>query len=249
MSASSNAAESGDKPPVMKFLKLLGQILIWLADGKRDMEHMLRLLQLVNDRSDFVFVLDRPVQASVNTDEPADGWAAEWTRFYHEIFGITVDLSGVRIPDDPGGFGRVVFVASGLTLNTVWGKCRKWFPSSSVYGDDMDTAVPANSTEEPYAKRFRNRVEADEENKSLSADTLCQRNANSITLLTRLLLELWYCWRTGGAHLDLINWTLCAGSRDGDGGVPCVYWGGRELRVCYYSPDDARDDIRARSAV
>lgn len=243
---------SNGEPDVFERLfKLLAKICMMIVDGARKAEEVAKYLQRVNDDPNFLAALDRPAQASVNTDTPADGWTAEWQRFFQQVFGITVDLSGVRIPDDPGGFGWVVFTAAGLTINRVWAKCRELFPSSSVYGNDMDSVVLTNdrATTEPYAKRFRNRVEADEENRNLSANAASQRGIHGITLLERFLLELWYCWRTGGGHLDLLNWTLCAGSRDDDGGVPCVSWRVSRFQVCSYHPGDALDGIRSRSAV
>ena len=42
-----------------------------------------------------------PRSASVST-EPAGGWAAEWTRFYQEVFGLTVDFASVEGRLNPG---------------------------------------------------------------------------------------------------------------------------------------------------
>jgi len=100
-----------------------------------------------------------------------------------------------------------------------------------------------------YAKRFRNRVEADEENKNLSADAIAKQKTKDITLLERLMLELWYHWKTGGGHLDLVNVTLCAGSRRSDGKVPGVCWNNSGLDVGYCAPDLANDRIRFRSVI
>lgn len=222
-----------------------------IGTGKRKLEDVLRWLQVIVLREDFVSILDRPPSANVDTS-PAD-WRAEWQKFYKEVFnGLDVDFSDVEIAADPGGFAWVVFVAAGLTLNRVWAKCRDLFPSSSdYYGDDLDKAVPQNDRDSKaaYARRFRNRVEADEENKNLSANALVAQKVSGNTLLERMLLELWYCWRTGGGHLDLRYWTLCSGSRDRDGDVPSVHWYGRQFRVSCYSPGRAHGDLRTRSAV
>jgi hypothetical protein len=52
-------------------------------------------------------------------------------------------------------------------------------------------------------------------------------------------------------HLDVKNVTLCAGSRDADGGVPDVDWGGGgvKLHVDWYSVGSADPSLRARAAV
>ncbi|MBI5222608.1 MAG: hypothetical protein HY980_03895 [Candidatus Magasanikbacteria bacterium] len=165
-----------------------------------------------------------------------------------------MDLSGVHIPDNPGGFGWVVFVIKELTCNRVYTKCSELFASSSWYGNDLDSAINKKKEEcaadnGPYAVRFRNRVEPDDENKNLSADTLAERHAQDVTLLEAMLLELWYYWRTGGSHTTFVNWCLCAGSRYRLGGVPCVSRRVDEFRVGRCLPGSADGDVRARSAV
>lgn len=177
-------------------------------------------------------------------------WKANWQKFYKEVFGLTVDFSSVKLADDPGGFGWEVVVTKGLTLNQVWTKCRERFNCYSYLGDDLDQTVPKNDRQatENYAKRFRDRVEADEENKNLSANTLIKRKVQGITLLERLLLELWYHWTTG-KHLDIQCVTLCTGSRHRYGSVPTVYWSGCQLEVDNCGPGSSGDNLRARSAV
>lgn len=216
-----------------------------VADGVRDPEGVCNYLQKIVDNPDFASLL-----AESRTPVQFD-WRAEWQKFYQEVFGIAVDLSAVAIPDEKLGFGWVVMVADGLVLNQVWAKCKEKFPSYFYLGDDLDKAVPVNdrTTETAYAKRFRDRVEADEELKDFSADQLKKRHVQSITLLERLLLELWYFWKTGGQHLDIQNITLCAGSRSSSGGVPRVCWGRDRLGVGCYGPDGRHGDLRARAAV
>ena len=214
MNTGQEAVESGNERSFVRFLKLLGQILIWVADGKRSLPDMLRMLQLVNDDPNFLATLDRSEQqASANTDTPADGWVIEWQRFYKQVFGITVDLPKVSIPDDPGGFGLVVFVIKEMIYNRVWAKCSDLLKVSSWYGDDFDSLIDKEKEERkadngPYAVRFRNRIEADEENKNLSANKLTKRGGEHITLLEQLLLSLFIWWRTKGFHLDMHSWTL-----------------------------------------
>lgn len=234
-----------------KFVKLLWSVLGLLVGEKRSVEGVNRFLQTIIERPNPETILDRPSQASVDTNTPADGWVVELTRFYQEVLGMTVDLSGVKIPDDSGGFGWVVIVAKDLTLNRVYAKCRDLFPCSSYYGDDLDNKVPKNDrvAQDNYARRFRNRVEADEENKNTSASHLANQAGDNVTLLERLLLELWYHWKTGGGHLDLLNWTMCAGSRCLDSSVPFVFWSGYGLRVDFVPPGRADGGLRSRSAV
>ncbi len=184
------------------------------------------------------------------SNDGQDASAREWTKFYRKVFGLEVDFSGVTIPDEQPGFGLVVVVAKGLTLNCVWSKCRELFPTYSYFGDDMDKVVTKNdrTSQTAYAKRFRDRVEADEELKNLSANQCAEQGIRGITLLERLLLELWYFSQIGEDHLDLQNITLCAGSRYG-GDVPSVDWYNGRLKVGYCHPGYRGDDLRTRAAV
>lgn len=242
--------------------------------GVRDWEEVRQLQQLINDQPNFFellggeeglkklvagtarvriedIVLATDVSAPKKDAVPATDWFAEMAKFYKDVFDMDVDMSRVALSSGPGGFGWALFVAQGITLNQAWAKCKERFPLSfSVYGDDLDKAVTENdrNTATGYVKRFRDRVEADNENKNISANVLKQCGVQSITLLERLLLELWYNWKTG-KHLDIQNWTLCAGSRDINGNVPYVNWSDNKLRVNNYHPDNANVNIRARPEV
>lgn len=245
---------SGNSNVFESLFKLWASICKMILDGARKAEEVAKYLQRVNDDPNFLAALERPAQASVNTDTPPDGWASEWTRFYQQVFGITVDLSEVSIPADRGGFGWVVFVAKELTYNRVYARCRELFASSSYYGDDLDSVIIKEKEERTadngsYAVRFRNRVEPDDENKNLSANTLAERQTQNITLLEATLMELWYYWRTGGGHLNFVNWGMCAGSRYRDDDVPCVYRYDDGFRVGHCRPVFALDGLRSRSAV
>lgn len=72
------------------------------------------------------------------SNDGQDASAREWTEFYRKVFDIKADFSGVVIPDEQPGFGWVVMVPKGLTLNQVWSKCQELFPTYSYYGDDLD---------------------------------------------------------------------------------------------------------------
>ncbi len=177
---------------------------------------------------------------------------AEWEEFYRDVVGFEVDLSDVVIPDDPGGFSRVLVIAKGLTIAQVIAACRKHF-KVWLYRDDLGEAVtendrsPANGS---YAIRVRDRVEADEELKNLSANDIKERGTATMTLLERLLFESKYFKETG-KHLDINNWTLCAGSRYSSGGVPRLSWfsGSDGLFVDWCSPDYRSGSIRTRAVV
>lgn len=176
---------------------------------------------------------------------------SEWQEFYRKHFRLAVDFSDVQIPDDLGGFDRIIFIPKGLKLNDVVKAMKKCFPVWS-YIDDLNKDVIENirQSDRNYAIRIRERVEADEELKSLSANQLKQQGVNCMTLLERLVLELKY-WSETNQHLDVSNITLCAGSRNRPGRVPHVHWDADDskLRIDWCNPALAHDHIRARQSV
>ena len=175
----------------------------------------------------------------------------EWQAFYQKYFRMTVDFSDVAIPDDPGGFDRVIYIPKRLTFAVVVKALRKKF-KVYLYTENLDKDVVDNVrvADRNYAIRIRERQEADEELKYLSANQLKTRGDSIITLLERLVYELKYYDETG-QHLDVQNWTLCAGSRYSGGLVPRVDWrsDGDKLRVSWSHPDHADARLRGRVVV
>ncbi|MDP3661407.1 MAG: hypothetical protein Q8R17_00945 [bacterium] len=173
----------------------------------------------------------------------------QWETLYREEFGETHDFSGVKIPEKKEGFNRLIIVAKGMTPNRVYDSCEKKFPCWRYTGD-LDKGVPTNDRvpNEHYAVLLRDRVEADEELKNLSADDLAEQKVNGVTLLERLLLELKY-FRETGKHLDIKNITLCSGSRRAGGSVPYAFWRGGGFRVDWCDRRDQSPRLRSREAV
>ena len=169
----------------------------------------------------------------------------EWEQFYQEVFGKKVDFSELELPGEAEGFNWLIIMMEGLTPNKLFAKCQERF-ASWRYTDDLDAIKSVRTADKTYSVWVRDRIEADEENKNKSANDCEKEGIKAITLEERLLLELFYHWRTG-KHLDINNVTLCSGSRDPDGDVPRVYFNGRKVSVHYYGPGD--EDLRARSAV
>jgi len=174
----------------------------------------------------------------------------EWQEFYTRVFGLTVDLTEVRIPEERPGFDRALFIPQGLTMNQAIAACRKRF-KVYTHVDDLDRDVSMSDRSPKsgaYAIRLRDRREADEELKNLSANMLAERGTSGITLLERLVLELKYHYETG-EHLDVENVTLCSGSRRSVGSVPDVHWGDGGLYVDWSSAGRAHDRLRSRAVV
>lgn len=121
------------------------------------------------------------------------------------------------------------------------------------WSDNLDKVVPTNDRDPtrdgPYAIGVRATIEADEENANKTADMLAKEGHKGMTLMERLMLELIHFLATG-QHLDVINWTLCTGSRFVAGGVPGVFFDRvfGKVDVHWYFPGYSRDHLRSRSA-
>jgi hypothetical protein len=173
-----------------------------------------------------------------------------WEEFYQKIFNISIDLSQVRIPEDKDGFNWLVILIQGMTAERLFDKCKEMFRAWKWTDKNLEEIIKSdrNQVNGPYAVWFRDCVEADEGLKSFSVNNLKQKNIQGITLEERLLLELFYFWKTK-KHLDINNVTLCSGSRYNDGGVPSADWDWDRFDVFWCGPDDASDDLRAREVV
>ncbi len=171
----------------------------------------------------------------------------DWGKTYEEL-GAPFDPS-ILPPVDPTQWH--IPVLPGVTSNKVVEALRRLDVKVSLYVEDLDANVPVNDRvpqEKPYVVSVRRRVEADEENKNLSANDLKEQKILGITLPERLLLELAY-YLTTGQHLDVECWTLCSGSRNSDGSVPSVHWRSshRKVYVDWFHPGSRSDSIRART--
>jgi len=151
---------------------------------------------------------------------------ATWTKIYKKYFKRKVDLADITIPIhyDPEKYFCVI-VVKGITMNEVIKGLKKLF---TVYlgVEDLSAIVTTNDriADKDYAIIFDKNIEADEEFKNLSVNELRKKGVNGITLLERLLLEIFYL-NAAGRHLDANNFSLCSGSLYSDGGVPSIYWG------------------------
>lgn len=184
--------------------------------------------------------------------DTTDSQLQSWYSFYQKYFGLELDIaSAFKIPERKPGFDQLIVVSKGITLNQIIEVCRKEF-QVWVYTKDLNSNVTENDRTniESYAIWVRDRVEADEENKNLSANDCKAKNIQGETLMEALLHHLKYFSETD-KHLDVKNITLCSGSRDRDRGVLGVDWGPghRELCVAQYNPANRDGNLRVRSVV
>lgn len=172
----------------------------------------------------------------------------EWQQFYSEMFGDEYDFSKVRIPERREGFDRLIIVAPSMTSQRVYDRCADEFNCWKYTSVSLDEALSTNERDPEngaYAIWVRDVVEADEIHKNKSAKQIAVSKLATETLLERLLHELKF-YKETGHHLDINKVTLCAGSRDSDGDVPCVSWFGVKLSVYWCDPGDASVKLRAR---
>lgn len=193
--------------------------------------------------------LDRVLRNALVPELNVESLLRAWEEFYLAVFKMEEDFSGVAVPAHQAGFDGLIVVAEGLTPNLVFRICHDRFPTW-LYRDNLDKAVVKNDREptHAYAVWVRDRVEADEELKDLSANQLQEKGVPGITLLERLILELKFHGETGD-HLDKRTVTLCSGSRCSHGRVPDVYWRDGRLRVYGYHSNDRYCYLRSRQAV
>ncbi len=195
-----------------------------------------------------------------NLDQDTLSQLQSWQKLYKEEFNIDIskDTETLHIPDKPfdsaqgrQDFNWLIITIKSLNLSTIYNKLKEKF-NCYKYWDNLDKieTVADRPDTDIYAIWVRDRIEADEELKNLSANQIQEEGINPITLKERLLLEFFY-WNNNKKHLDLNNWTLAAGSRDPLGRVPLVGWGGadRKLYVSWCDASDARGGLRCRQVV
>jgi hypothetical protein len=172
----------------------------------------------------------------------------DWVRAYQEL-GIPLDP---RIYPNTNPLYWHIPVLLDTTPNKVVATLRRLGVAVWTYTDDLDADAHNNDRvprETPYVISVKRHIEADGENKNLSADQLKEQNIIGTTLLERLLLELAY-YLTTRQHLDVEYRTLCSGSRSSNGHVPGVNWNSshRRVYVDWYDPFHRSGYLRARTA-
>jgi len=180
---------------------------------------------------------------------------AWWENFYQEQFGISLDLSGVYIPQKPaGGKWRLLIIAEGFTAQRFYEKCGEHFKIWKWTHKSLDDVIDPDQEQRSakngaYAIWVRDVVEADGDLKNLSANQIKEKGIKTEILAERLLHELVYFLETG-KHLNVKNVTLCLGSRYLDGNVPSVYLdSGGDVSVYRDDPDYRFERLRSRQAV
>ena len=173
-----------------------------------------------------------------------------WKSIYREWFGLEKDFSNFYIPkhyDLNKNFS--IIVPRELSISScVDGIAKKNLLNS--YSTNLDERIIRNnrtSQNGDYIVLFKKNIEADEEFKNFSANQLEAVYHNGITLMERLLLGVLYFYETK-KQLDVVNKTLCSGSRDLCGNVPLVYYY-EGIEIDWYGINGSSPDLRSRVVI
>ncbi len=208
-------------------------------------------LEIIKENKDLAKKLFEFVKAKL---QPDSIYLSHWQKIYKEWFDVDIDINifGLKIPKnyDPEKH-FLVLVAKGVTINIIVSAMRKRF-NVYLYAECLDASVTKNDRipNDTYFVLFNKNIEADKDFKNISADDLVGQEHKGITLLERLLLEV-FCYNETNEHLDIENVTLCSGSRDSFGSVPGVGWHSsfNRLGIHWYGADICHAGLRSRSAV
>ncbi len=173
-----------------------------------------------------------------------------WQDFLGRMFGREFDLSNLHVPQKPDYACRALINPLDVTNNQIFNVCTKRFHGKTWrYDSNLDSVRDiVERPNVPYVLWVCDVTEADEDMKNKSADYIEREKINTETLFERQMHELKFFDETGD-HLDIANWTLCAGSRSRGGCVPRCYWSGGKFSVYWYCPQGANPRLRARVAV
>ena len=241
------------KSEFVSSFKIAGTVFEKLAtaviDAGGNDEHLRRL---ESDEGLRAKVAQLIVGAMVETGAALGEQLEWWIQLWQEL-GFTVERSVIALPLVPPNFGpaRLIVIPQGLTIQRAWEVAQSLFPCYSYISGDLDKAIPTNdrtATDTAYAIIVRDREEADEEFKSLSANDLKARGLRGITVLETITDEIGY-YKRSGKHRDVKNVTLCSGSRDSNGSVPESDWFGGEFQLYWYDSDYRYDNLRSREAI
>lgn len=131
---------------------------------------------------------------------------AEWSHFYEEQFGVSVDMSKIKIPERQEEFDRLIVVPEEVNLNNIVEVCKKHFKvinhiGSDVDNFDLDNGISDFRPEGSYAVWLEESDTASSDYTIYSGERLRDEGIRTTTLKEYLLYHLKYFIETG-KHLD-----------------------------------------------
>lgn len=180
---------------------------------------------------------------------------ADWEKYFWEIHGLKTDFAGIRVPEaDDNDFPWFVCRPENFSAERAYSSGKKLYPkwkwTDKSLDDVLDLSFGRDGKTEPYIARFHANWEADENLANFSAKMIAEKGINTACLTERLLLGDFLFWKFK-KHLDVVNWTLCAGSCCAGGLVPRVRWfpNSGEMGVDWCLSGDRYGLLRSREAV
>lgn len=175
-----------------------------------------------------------------------------WRKFNSETFGVEFEEEGFKIPPARDGFGRVLMMAQGITLESILAESRKRFKVEACF-NDPNAAIEKNdrdNLDSSYAVMVRHRFVCDDNLLGHSAEENERLGKRGMTLKERLLLGLKVHKETG-LHLDPKYVTRCEGTSYVGGEVPTVAWWHKDqtLKIGWSSYSGSKHFIGGREVV
>jgi hypothetical protein len=229
--------------PWKRLFSLFANIMELVVADKRNAEEVADVLQVIKNDRNFAITLGRTTLSVLAKDQLAD-----WAEFYHEEFGIVLDVRSLegKIPAHKNDFDRLIVVPGGITFEKILNQLKKRMFIRNNWSNSGSFAS-ARKADRDYAVWVRDRHEADEELVNKSASALGVEKVNCITLEERLLLES-FCFWAMGVHLDVQSFTLCAGSYD-RGCLPKVAYVKGDVVIDWVISSDNCSTHRGRQVV
>lgn len=172
---------------------------------------------------------------------------AAWTAIYQKYFGITPEWPEVDLDKYDPKLYFLIAVAKNISMNNVLDKMECRFSVFPIYHNlDQDVPKHERMPDDSYIVLAARSVEADPELACMPVRDLDNTlGFQGITLLERMLLELYY-YESTGEHLDRETINLCSGSRDFQGDIIGVQFTDIGFVFDYYEQEEFDYHIRSR---
>lgn len=182
-----------------------------------------------------------------------NAFMAHWNKFYHDVYGLTLDPTQIAFPPVEQALGAGVVIAGDFTIEQDLVEIRKRTKNNFLYrytDNKIDELVQKDCPQKPYAVWAYPATESTDQASSLSGKSYLDIKEMSIPVMifseyTRFFL--WHLWATG-KPLDQKSVTL-SGSLDADGVVLHGNWDDDRFYVFWCLQGDSYPSIRARRVV
>lgn len=181
-------------------------------------------------------------------------------KIYHKLFGEVPDFNGVEVPEAPDDGHEYLVCFNTLELidwtdgkpkEGLFQAGKKLFPTWKYSDESLDALIPMDKDvrdlrKGSYVFLMRDSETPDEDLMNLSANQIAEmKNINPSTDTEYFIFSRMFFLKHG-YHPDRQTWTLNAGSRLRDGGVPLGGWRGGGSRVNWCKPSIRASSLGSR---